>query len=226
MATHITKEERRSIERYRRDGKGIREIARRLGRSPGTISAEININGTKGTYRADRAHEKARLRRKNAKVQCLKVAMDPKLKAYVTAAIEDNQSPESASGRIRYHEPAIRNVSTKAVYKFIHSPHGRNLERHLYQKRVKRRGGRKRGTRAPSDTTKVSIETRSKEANERLEFGHLEGDLIESGKDGTGSLLVLVERLRRGTRSSCTPTGKTRRISTGSLPISFWTYRP
>ena len=36
-----------------------------------------------------------------------------------------------------------------------------------------------------------------KKVEKRLEFGHFEGDFIESGKDGKGSLLVLVERKTR-----------------------------
>ena len=38
------------------------------------------------------------------------------------------------------------------------------------------------------------IDQRPKKAEKRLEFGHFEGDFIESGKDGLGSLLVLIER--------------------------------
>ena len=41
------------------------------------------------------------------------------------------------------------------------------------------------------------IDERSKKVEKRVEFGHLEGDFIESGKDGKGSLLVLVERKTR-----------------------------
>jgi len=37
----------------------------------------------------------------------------------------------------------------------------------------------------------------SKQVEKRLEFGHFEGDFIESGKDGKGSLLVLVQRKTR-----------------------------
>lgn len=41
------------------------------------------------------------------------------------------------------------------------------------------------------------IDKRPKRVEKRKEFGHFEGDFIESGKDGTGSLLVLVERKTR-----------------------------
>ena len=150
---HLEYCERRSIERLINTGKGVRAIARTLSRSISTISEEIHQGSVKGTYRADRAQKKAELRRKQSKQQCLKVAMDPVVKVYVTKQLEDNQSPESISGRIRQIDTQIPYVSTKAIYNFIASPHGGPLEHYLYHKRVKRQGGSKRGTIKASDTT-------------------------------------------------------------------------
>lgn len=195
--SHLEYSERRSIERYKNKRKSVRFIARQLQRGKSSIATEIKQGSVNGIYRADRAQKKADLRRKQAKQKCLKVAMDPVLKAYVTEKLADDQSPESISGRIKHIATHIPYASTKAIYAFVLSSHGGPLEHHLYRKRVKRKSGRKRGTKSPSDQTKVSIEKRSKKANERSEFGHFEGDFIESGKDGTGSLLVLVERKTR-----------------------------
>ena len=159
---HLEYCERRSIERFINNVKGVRYIGRALSRSPSTISEEIKNGSVRGVYRADRAEKKAKLRRKQAKQQCLKVAMNPVVKDYVTKQLKDNQSPESISGRIKEIDIQIPYVSTKA-----------------------------------SDQTKVSIEKRPKQANNRTEFGHFEGDFMESGQDGRGSLLVLVERKTR-----------------------------
>jgi IS30 family transposase len=123
--------------------------------------------------------------------------MNPVLKEYVTRDLMDDQSPESIAGRIMCVDTHIPKVSAKAIYNFIDSPHGRPLEHHLYRKRVKRRGGRKRGSTSVSDSTKVSITDRPIHIENREEFGHFEGDFIESGKDGYGALLVLVERKTR-----------------------------
>lgn len=194
---HIEYCERRSIERFIGKGLGIRAIARNLARSPSSISTEIKLGSVGGIYKAKRAQEKAELRRKQSKQKCLKVAMDPALKAYVTKELIADQSPEGISGRIREIDTHIPYASTKAIYNFIDSSHGGPLEHHLYRKRVKYKGGPKRGSTKASDQTKVSILNRPKEANDRTEFGHLEGDFIESGKDGTGSLLVLIERKTR-----------------------------
>jgi len=226
---HLEYCERRSIERYRNKEKGVRFIARALSRSPSAISEEIHNGSVKGIYRADRAQHKAELRRKQSKQKCLKVAMDPVLKQYVCAALEEDQSPEGISGRIKKIDTQIPYASTKAIYNFVHSSHGGPLEHHLYRKRVKRKGGRKRGTQSQSDQTKVSIEQRPEKANDRQEFGHFEGDFIESGKDGTGSLLVLVERKTRYPFIIYTEDKTTKHINTlihqtlGDVPIKSLT---
>lgn len=194
---HLEYCERRSIERYLKKKRGVRWIARALARSPSTISDEIRLGSVKGVYRADSAQKKAEKRRRNAKQKCLKVAMHSELKAYVTEQLEDDQSPEGIAGRIKKVDTHIPYVGKNAIYAFVRSSHGGPLEHHLYRKRVKRKGGTKRGTKPASDQTKVSIEKRPKRANNRTEFGHFEGDFIESGKDGAGSLLVLVERKTR-----------------------------
>jgi len=66
----------------------------------------------------------------------------------------------------------------------------------LYAHAVKKKTGRKRGTSVGIDG-RIFIDQRPKKVEKRVEFGHFEGDFIESGRDGTGSLLVLVERKTR-----------------------------
>jgi len=195
--THISENERRRIERALTAKKSLRKIATMIGRSVSSVSEEISSNSVRGVYKADAAQKKAVLRRKRSKVQCLKVAMDPALKEYVTKEIENDQSPEGVSGRLKYHRKDIQYASTKAIYAFVHSPHGRKIEKHLYAKAVKRRGGPKRGSRKVALDGRTMIDKRPKKVENRKEFGHFEGDFIESGKDGKGSLLVLVERKTR-----------------------------
>lgn len=195
--SHIEYNERRSIERYRKKKRGVRFIARALERSVSSISEEIQKGSVHGVYRADQVERKAKLRRKQSKQQCLRVATDPVLKAYVTKHLKDDQSPEAIAGRLKCIDTHLPYASPKAIYHFVYGNHGGPLEHHLYRKRVKRKSGPKRGGVPPRDTTKVSIEKRPQKANIRSEFGHFEGDFIESGRDGTGSLLVLVERKTR-----------------------------
>jgi len=194
--THLCLAERKKIERWREKGKGLREIARALGRSVSSVSDEVRSNRVKGIYDAVKAQHKADAKRENSKRDCLKVAQNPELQKFVVKNILDHQSPEGISGRIKYVEKGIEYASTKAIYKFVASPHGRQIEKHLYTHAVKKKTGRKRGTSVGIDG-RIFIDHRPKKVEKRLEFGHFEGDFIESGRDGTGSLLVLVERKTR-----------------------------
>lgn len=179
-----------------RKPKSLRFIAVKLGRSLSALSDEIRLNSVKGKYEAKKAEAKAKLRRKNSKLQCLKVAMNPELKRFVTENILNDQSPEGISGRIKEVRKDLQYASAKAIYKFVWSSHGRQIEKHLYSKSVHKKGGPKRDTPVSIDG-RIMIDDRPKKVDSRREFGHYEGDFIESGKDGQGSLLVLVERKTR-----------------------------
>lgn len=194
---HFCLYERQRIEKYGRAEKSLRFIADKLGRSVSSISDEIRRNSTRGVYDAKKAHHKAYVKRQNAKIQCMKVAMDVTLKNFVIGGMtNDDQSPEGISGRLKRIETDIQYASTKAIYNFVWSPNGRHIERHLYSRAVKKQGGPKRGKSVGIDG-RVMIDKRPQRVADRLEFGHYEGDFIESGRDGTGSLLVLVERKTR-----------------------------
>ena len=188
--------ERKRIERFLEKKKSLRFIALKLGRSLSSVSDEIRLNSTNGKYDAKKAEAKARLRRQNSKLQCMKVAMDPDLKNFVMENILDDQSPEGISGRLKEVKTDLQYASTKAIYKFVWSPHGRQIERHLYSRSVHKKSGPKRDTPISIDG-RTMIDNRPKKVDSREEFGHYEGDFIESGKDGRGSLLVLVERKTR-----------------------------
>jgi len=193
---HLCFGERKKIERFLNNRKSIRAIARMLNRGTSCISNEIKIGSVRGIYNAKKAQAKADLRRKDSKLQCMKVAMNTALKSFVIENILDHQSPEGISGRLKEVEKGIQYASTKAIYKFVESPHGRQIEKHLYGNAVKKRTGPKRGTPVSIDG-RTMIDERPKKVEKHIEFGHFEGDFIESGRDGTGSLLVLVERKTR-----------------------------
>ena len=171
-------------------------IADKLDRSKSSIIDEVNRNSVNGIYTAKKANHKAYVSRRESKIQCLKVSTNLELRDFVETNIEDDQTPQGISGRLKNIEKKIEYASTKAIYKFVYSSLGRNLERHLYSRAVKKRGGRKRGQSVAIDG-RTMIDQRPKIVENRLQFGHYEGDFIESGKDGKGSLLVIVERKTR-----------------------------
>ena len=194
---HLSLYERQRIEKYLRAEKSLRCIARKLGRSVSGISDEVRLNSVRGAYDAKKADFKAYQKRWRSKLQCMKVAMDAKLQKFVIDSMaKDDQSPEGISGRLKHVETDIQYASPKAIYNFVWSPNGRQIERHLYSKAVHKKPGRKRDTPVTIDG-RIMIDKRPKSVEKRLEFGHYEGDFIESGKDGKGSLLVLVERKTR-----------------------------
>lgn len=194
--THFSAYERQRIERYRKQLRSLRFIAEKLDRSVSSISDEIRLNSVNGEYLAEKAEQKARMRRWNSKLQSMKVVMDKDLRNFVTLNILEDQSPEGISGRLRNVRKDLQYASTKAIYKFVWSPYGRKIENHLYSKAVHKKGGPKRG-RSVSIDGRIMINERPKKVLKRREFGHYEGDFIESGQEGHGSLLVLVERKTR-----------------------------
>lgn len=193
---HFDFGERKKIEKFLRKEKSFRWISRALDRSVSSVSYEIKENSVKGRYNAKKAQHKADVKRGASKRDCLKVAMDVSLQKFVKENIIDEQSPGGISGRLKYVEKGIQYASNKAIYKFVYSPHGRQIEKHLYKNAVKKKPGRKRDTPIGIDG-RTFIDQRPKRVEKRIEFGHFEGDFIESGKDGVGSLLVLVERKTR-----------------------------
>ncbi len=194
--THIGESERRRIERALKVGKSFRKIAKAIDRSVSNVAAEVKRNGGRNKYCADHAHKKAVRTRKNSKVQCMKVAMNPALKEYVLKKLKQKWSPELIAGRLKNHDTQVAYASGKAIYKFVYSVHGRQVEKYLHSSSHRRRGP-KRGSRAVTLDGRLMIDKRSTAVENRKEFGHYEGDFIESGKDGHGSILHLVERKTR-----------------------------
>lgn len=90
---HLSYEERFVIEKLWTSGSVIRDIALYLGRSPNTVSREIQKNRVNGSYNAKKAQLKMNQRRWRAKQQCLKVVMDSFLVKFVEEKLEQKWSP-------------------------------------------------------------------------------------------------------------------------------------
>lgn len=182
-------EERFVIEKmyYRRVA--IRRIAEVLGRSPNTISREIQKNSVNGTYHAQKATHKAYAKRWRAKTQCLKVAMSSFLSAFVKGKLEQKWSPKQISGYLNREMSII--CSAKAIYKFAEH---RGLEHFLFWGWNKQKTGRKQRHWKRIDDGRVYIDERP----ERLGVGHIELDFIVS-KECTWVLLVAVDWLTKQT---------------------------
>lgn len=166
-----------------------------LGRSPNTIATEAKENATRGTYDPVKANHKAYVKRKYSKYQGMKVVDDNVTRTYIEEKLKEDWSPEQIAGRIKYVDTHIPYVSYQGIYKFIYSVYGRWVEPFL---RYGKKGKSNRSTtkKAPLENW-TFIDERPRIVGKRGRFGDWEGDFIVSGKNGSGALLVLIERKSR-----------------------------
>ena len=190
--SHIKKTERLEIAILLKKKHSLRSVADVLGRSVGTISEEVSKNQVNGVYDPLKANRKAYVKRKYSKYQGMKVAEDRELRNYVEEKIKESWSPEQISGRIKNYDKRLKYIGFKGIYKFIGSPYGRLLERHLRYKGRKRKGGNR--TKVGQLKNRTFIDKRPEIIGNRERFGDWEGDFIVPGKQGEGVLVVLYER--------------------------------
>jgi len=195
MSYHrITEEERKRIAAWRQEKKGIREIARLLGRDASTISRELVRNAGERGYRPKQAHEKAMER-----------ALRPGERRFTEAMREETReklgrgwTPEAVSCRARMEGREF--VCKETLYKWIYAMGrlGDDLWRLLPRGRRRRKRRCPRPDRRGRIVGQVMIDKRPASVEGRLEAGHWEGDLI-NGSPGGGHLVTQVERTTRFT---------------------------
>jgi len=191
---HITGVERKEIKLYADKGFVQADIARLLGRSPSSISDELKRK-VNGVYDPEKADHKAYVARKYSKYQGMKVEEHDDLRRYVEEKMRLDWSPEQVAGRIRFVDRSLPRISTDGIYKFVGSCYGGPLVPFLrYGRKGRRKGG---AAKSPPLAGRSFIEKRPKSALGRGRFGHWEADFIVSGKNGSGALLVFVERKSR-----------------------------
>ena len=194
---HFTPQERSEIAILLKKGYSYREIGYALGRSHTSIGREIRRNSTKKGYDPRSAKLKARVRRKQAKYQGMKIREHPELAAFIHQKITEGWTPERIAGRAEKED--LPSVSTKGIYKYLETAFGHAYCMYLPRKRPWRRrryavhGGRE------MIPQRVGIEKRPEDVDTRSLFGHYEGDTMVSGKK-TGSKVALSVLIERKTR--------------------------
>ena len=186
--TQLTQEERYQIYAFKKAGHCQAEIARVIGRSPGTISRELRRNrGLKG-YRPQQAHTLA-LARRYDKAQ---PRIGGQVWQQVEALIREEWSPEQIVGRIAMEQRV--SISHEWIYQYIYADQrsGGDLYRFLrcQKARRKRYGSYDRRGSIPNQ---VSIDERPAIVESKRRFGDWEGDTV-IGKGHRGALVTLVER--------------------------------
>jgi IS30 family transposase len=197
---HIEDDEREQIERWLKEEVKQGEIARRLGRDPGTVSREIaRGSGCGGGYVGARAPHNAKRRRH---IHGRKLTRLADLWETVLAHLRLGWSPEQIAGKLKrmHRKEPDRRVSHETIYAHIYAyPRGklRTDLIALLRKSHKTRKPRARGTdRRGKIRNMTLIADRPKEIESRKVPGHWEGDLIK-GKYNRSSVGTFVERTSR-----------------------------
>jgi transposase, IS30 family len=176
--------EREELALLRAEGRGVREIARLLGRDPGTVSRELrrvphNPNDPhRRVYRASTAQADADAKARRA--TDAKLATNLSLRREVQARLKENHSPEQIAGRLREDFPDDPEmwVSHETIYQALYvqgrGALKRELSRHLRTGRTVRKPGRQSDERRGRIPGVINIADRPKEVEDRAVPGDWE----------------------------------------------------
>ncbi|NKR10435.1 hypothetical protein A5N17_12710 [Arthrobacter sp. D2] len=180
----------------------LRSIARKLGRSPSTISRELARNRPDSRrYHPFRAQKLAQKRRPRPRLT--KLAKDEELRRYVVACLSKRWSPQQVCQALKSRFPgeAHRHLVHETIYRALYQLSIRPVP--SGPARLLRSG---KFSRQPRARTKVKprqyiadalkIGDRPAHVAKREEAGHWEGDLI-MGKANRSAIVTLVERTSR-----------------------------
>jgi len=197
----LTLAEREEISRGVVAGQSMRSIAASLGRAPSTVSREINHNGGRRHYRANKAEQAAGDRAHRPKT--CKLVQNRALARMVAKKLQLEWSPRQIAGWLKrtYADSENYQVSHETIYRslFIQARGAlkKELLQHLRKTRAMRRSRHHTQKTADHGRIKdaVSIRERPAEVEDRAVPGHWEGDLL-SGSNNS-HIATLVERHTR-----------------------------
>lgn len=193
---HLTIDLRKLIEKWKKERKSNREIARLLGKSPQTINNEIKrgsviqktSNGKlKSVYKADFAQL---IYDKNKKRCGRRLKVHFEIRDKVLHFLKQKHSPEMIS-----KTKIDKKVSTSTIYYWINKGFfglKRSILNYPRKKKSKNIYKGKRGI-----VLGKSIEERPESINERVEIGHFEIDTVILRKEKGNCLLTLTDRKSR-----------------------------
>ena len=196
----LTPQEREEISRGLSSQLSIRQIAEQLNRSPSNVSREVNRNGGRKLYRANKADTAAWERAKRPK-PC-KLLLNKALAKLVAMKLNRSWSPQQIAGWLmRTYSNKDLHVSHETIYKTLYVQTRGALKKELQQclrsQRVMRRSKHAtlKGKGLGKIVDAVHISERPPEVADRAVPGHWEGDLIAGS--GNSYIATLVERHSR-----------------------------
>lgn len=193
--THLNERERYKIEALLEGKKNVDEIARILERDRSTIYKEKRRGkisllqsdlSEKIKYRANVAQADYIRQAKN-KERSLKIGKDNALEAYIRVKlVKERFSPDAILGEIKTKGLRFKGIiCTKTLYNYIDAGFLSGISnKDLWQKMRRKKRGYKTVSRVNTKNRRCrSIEDRPEKINNRLEYGHWEGDTIMGRKE-------------------------------------------
>lgn len=199
---HFTVEEREEIQVRLWRKESIRSIAKRLGRSPSSVSREIkrNLPPERHRYAPRVAHERA-LRKRTSRGREGRLKNE-RIRRYVVTRLKKRWSPEQIAGRIE--KDVGETISHEAIYQFVYAqvhrggygwvkPGKEDLRPYLRRRRKRRVAHGSRRCQRVLRPKGPSIEMRPSVVMKRTRLGDWEGDTVVS-TDHKPGINTLVER--------------------------------
>lgn len=211
---HLSLEDREKIFGWRNKNVSLREISKRLRRSPSSISRELKRNASGNGKRSreyltfrylpckaeEKSNRRAIKQRTKAPLKC------PFIFIYVREHLRAPYfwSPEEIAGRLSQDHPEYK-ISPETIYRYIYGKKARGMRLWIHLKLHRKRRMKHNGRKVKSTgrlPTALPIETRPERANKRTEEGHWETDNMGTIKTDKTAVSVTVERKCRVIRLS------------------------
>jgi len=197
-ASKLSDRERDLIAVWRGERLSRREIGRRLGRDPSSISRELKRNRWAEGYVAIHAKLVSSKRKSLAGKRFPLKNRD--VFREVMIKLRKGWSPELIAGWLKDQHPTDSRfrIHHETIYRYIYHPDQKKeqLWEYLPWGRPKRRKKHGRRVKRGQIPDRISIKLRPELVNERREFGHWEGDTVEGAGKRNG-IRTEVERVSR-----------------------------
>ena len=187
--------DRRYLSRWLAKGKSQVEIAERLGVHPSTVCREIKrgkLASASDYYSYTKSYQETEEKRKNANQMHCKIVYGGDLEEDIQKCLLLYWSPEQMVG-----SKAVQGVSVKTIYNWLQNlpaAHYKSWRKYFRHGGKHRPAGSAESRRLYRARDKRSIKERPESVEDRVEFGHWEGDTIVSPRGHKGCLVTLVER--------------------------------
>lgn len=206
---HFSERERYKLEGYLEAKLSIKEIGEKLNKHAATIYREIKrgivvrISSELveySVYRANAAQGDYESKVSNRE-RSLKIGKDKELEEYIRKRIlQDKRSPDAVIGEIKQKGlkfPGM--ICTKTLYNYVDRGIFSGISNaSLWEKRKRKKKKHRKIQRVSlKNKGSRSIEERPQEINQRLEYGHWEGDCIKGPRKKKAGLFTLTERMTR-----------------------------